>query len=164
MNLYAYVRNNPVKYRDPMGEAADIDKFVQWLDSNAQATSQHSCAKAVRKGLEAGGVDTSNRPQYAKDYGPFLEKNGFIRISDENYSPQKGDMVVFQPGPNPYGHIQVWNGSTWVSDFIQKPDKISPYSNQTPVYNIYRQNVQDPLGFWGNLVENVKKILLGVYK
>ncbi|OGR51349.1 MAG: hypothetical protein A2049_00605 [Elusimicrobia bacterium GWA2_62_23] len=138
-----------------MGEEVDINKFVRWIDANAQLKSQHTCAKAVRQGLEAGGLDVSKRPEMAKDYGAFLEKNGFKVIGPDGYSPQKGDIVVFQPGPNPAGHIQVWNGRTWVSDFVQNPNKVSPYGNQTPSYAIYRQGSH---GFWRSLVQNLKGI------
>jgi RHS repeat-associated protein len=157
-NFYIYALNNPSNLTDLFGEDVDIDKFVEWVNANASERSKGLCAKSIRRGLEAGGLDTANRPIYAKDYGPFLEKNGFTVVSPANYSPKAGDIIVFQPGPSAYGHIQVWSGKTWVSDFTQNPSKISPYATQTPPYTIYRQGSPS---FWMTIKQHLKIFLGG---
>jgi hypothetical protein len=98
----------------------NIDAFVKWMNDHARdkTTSGGKCAPAVRRGLEAGGLDTTGNPVAAKDYGPFLQDRGFTKPPQES-SPQAGDIVVLQPGPSPWGHIQVWNGNQWVSDYMQ---------------------------------------------
>jgi len=52
-------------------------------------------------------------------------------------------MIFQPPGKNPNGHIQVWNGRQWVSDFMQPPTKDYPgpgsfYKNNDPDYQLYR--------------------------
>ena len=100
----------------------NIDKAVNWLDNNAKVVSQHACAKYVRLALEAGGINTNPHPVSAKDYGPFLQGWGFNTLSSTNYSPIKGDIRVFQPYPggSQYGHIDMYNGNQWLSDFKEK--------------------------------------------
>lgn len=167
INFYAYVENDPILFTDPTGNGPDgpcfdISAFVDWLNHHAHNSSQHQCAKYVRMGIEAGGLNTSGRPGVAKDYGPFLVGLGFAPIPQDNYSPQAGDIVVIQPGPSPAGHIEAWSGSQWVSDFRQNPNNISPYRGPTPPYSIYRyphpcppargaSPAQAPLGFWQSL-------------
>ena len=76
----------------------------------------------------------------AKDYGPGLLKAGFrvIEISKES-EIIKGDVVVYpMTRTSPWGHIQVWTGEIWVSDYRQRskyPD--STYYNLTPTYYRY---------------------------
>ena len=62
--------------------------------------------------------------------------------------PEKGDVAVIQGYPGgtadkngvPYGHIQMYNGNQWVSDFYQNhpfyPGK--NYELYEPSYTIYR--------------------------
>lgn len=103
------------------------------------------CATAIRQGLEAGGLNTLGHPRYAKNYGPFLVKLGFDIVNGDDYTPQKGDIRVFEsyPGQVPYaaGHIDMFNGNNWVSDFMEHNNL--PGSNyirfQTP-YQIFRWN------------------------
>ncbi|MFI1772529.1 hypothetical protein [Thalassobellus citreus] len=59
----------------------------------------------------------------------------------ENYVPMAGDIVVIQSyaGGSVHGHIQIYNGTQWVSDFKQSdfwPG--SGYSKNEPSYNIFR--------------------------
>ena len=106
---------------------AAIIRIHKEIDKRADKKSIGSCAKYVRWGLESGGIDTSDRPNYACKYGPFLLRKEFnqINITDPNdYTPIKGDIVVFDTYPGqpkyPAGHIQMYNGEKWVSDFVQR--------------------------------------------
>ena len=113
----------------------DVVKAVTYLTANAYPEYIREkcgyCARAVRTALEAGGIDTSERPKYAKDYGPYLKEWGFNTVDNSSYMPQMGDIRVFQPyeGGNIAGHIDMYNGTQWVSDYIEK----NPYCN-----NFYR--------------------------
>lgn len=119
-----------------------IDDAVKHLDANAHDKSQGQCAKYVRQAIEAGGVTISQpRPLYAKDYGPKLAELGFSKIAAEGYTPQKGDIVVLQPPTGQSaGHIQMYNGSTWESDFVQGTGLYPgpAYRKDEVAYEIYR--------------------------
>jgi len=122
LNFYAYVRNDPANLFDPRGESPclNIDGFLKYMDDKAsgKTTPSGACAQAVRNGLQyGGGLDTTGHPKDAKDYGPFLKRIGFQEVPGS--SPQPGDIMVFQPGPSPFGHVQAWDGKQWVSDYMQ---------------------------------------------
>jgi hypothetical protein len=106
--------------------------MVDYVDQNSKAKSQGRCAYACRKAFEAGGMDTTGRPGSAKDYGPFLLKKGAQVVpSGDGYEAQKGDVAVFDAkDAHPDGHIQIFTGSQWVSDFRQ--NYFSPYKSDTP--------------------------------
>ncbi len=132
----------------PPNDNFNMDRFIASLNRRAGSIPQHECAKYVRMALEAGGADTSMRLGFgeAKDYDNVLKYNGFIPIeiiSEEDYGPQRGDIVIFQPYPggNRAGHIQVWNGKEWVSDFKQ-PRKFWPdsrYEAAKKPFQVYRR-------------------------
>ncbi len=120
----------------------DIAKMVAHANANAEDESQGKCSKYVRLALEAGGGDTSGHPVYAKNWGPTLIKMGFVEVSKEGYTPKLGDVVVLNPpvDDSKPGHIQIFNGSIWVSDFNQSAD-IWPgkaYRTAKKSYWIYR--------------------------
>ncbi|MBI5189203.1 MAG: RHS repeat-associated core domain-containing protein [Nitrospirae bacterium] len=147
LNLMAYVWNNPVYGIDPFGLCAvDTEKMSEWLDNNIEDPKKFpwgrgKCAAHVRQGLEAGGIDTTGHPRYAKDYGPFLKERGFNEISASGYVPQQGDIIVIQPyaGGNIAGHIEEYTGEHWVSDFIQADSWAGPgYRKHQPSRSIYR--------------------------
>ena len=110
-----------------MALTLDINAAIQALNRNAGASSKHQCARYVRMALEAGGMDTSKRPSAAKNY----HLNGYLKsIGFQQYQPQYGgasgyQTINAQPGDievqvyEPYGHICMYNGSIWVSDFRQ---------------------------------------------
>jgi hypothetical protein len=99
-------------------------------------------------GLQAGfgqtptNENTWGLPVPAKDYGPALTGLGFTDVTDDpNYTTQQpGDIAVMQPVPgvtNENGHIAVWNGSQWVSDYMQ--NNFQPYSGVTiNDFRVYR--------------------------
>lgn len=118
------------------------NRFVEWLDSHALTRSAHHCAQYVRKAFEAAGFSTADRPVSgdAGDYGPYLMRHGATRVeADTDYRPEAGDTAVFEKtAEHPAGHIEVFDGERWVSDFRQQG--FSPYRDPatTPAVAIYR--------------------------
>jgi hypothetical protein len=116
-------------------------QLSEWMDAHALTRSSHHCAMYCRMGLEAAGLNTADRPQSgdAGDYGPFLLRHGAQIVPADSYVPQVGDVVVFdKTDQHPFGHIEMYDGSHWVSDFMQH--SISPYRDAatTPPFTIYR--------------------------
>lgn len=103
----------------------------------AHGRSQGRCALYVRKALQAAGYSfTPQESAYMYATNGTLQGAGFVKISKDNYEPQVGDVVVWhRTGKHPHGHIQIYNGSRWVSDFNQP--KFSPYS-QPGSYTVWR--------------------------
>ena len=119
----------------------DNEKAVDALIHNVQQTSIGLCATYVRKALIAGGLNVAPL-RYAKQYFGVLDKKyHFQPISNNNYTPVKGDVSVIQPfsGGNPAGHICMYSGAQWMSDFKQRemyPG--SRYIANRPPYQLYR--------------------------
>ncbi|MGM8884754.1 CHAP domain-containing protein [Psychrobacter sp. 1U2] len=93
----------------------------------AHARSTGYCARYVRKALQSAGYEfTPNPSAYQYATRGTLANAGFTKISN-NMQPQVGDVVVFnRSSRRPHGHIQIFDGNGWVSDFRQ--NGISPYS------------------------------------
>jgi hypothetical protein len=123
----------------------DAGKFATHLTKHAAEHSQSHCAKFVRLALEAGGADTKGHPTPAREYGPTLVRNGFhaITVDDPAKFPfLRGDIVVMEPTKhgNPAGHIAGYDGTNWVSDFVQHgfwPGRA--YEKEKPSYVVYRR-------------------------
>lgn len=119
--------------------AWDVDKAVKHLTSNAQGSSTGKCARYVREAIEAGGV-TLARTLSAKDYGVSLLAAGFSEQSPAPATYAKGDVVVIAGfAAHPHGHIAMYDGSNWVSDFSQSG--LYPganYRKEKPSYKVYR--------------------------
>ncbi|MGD7150387.1 CHAP domain-containing protein [Ralstonia pseudosolanacearum] len=120
----------------------DGNRAANYAVSHAQPHSTGNCAKYVRKAVEWGGI-TLRRTHYAKDYGRSLEEAGFQEVQG---SPRKGDVVVIQPAPgHPAGHMAIYSGTTWVSDFTQNSGNQGfypgpAYRSSQPPYTIYRHD------------------------
>lgn len=107
--------------------AWDINKAIYALNRNAAGSAQHLCARYVRMAIEAGGISTAGRPGSAYQYQWYLPKIGFNKITQiygreeqrawSNSTAKTGDIAVMEHGQ--HGHICMWNGSRWVSDFFQ---------------------------------------------
>ena len=110
--------------RNPKGW--NIQAACQWLHSHAQIKSSGWCARYVRQAIEAGGLSTDGRPGWAWKYIYYLPKIGFKHIATisrtQSFTPQPGDIAVYQKGTNPNvpGHICMWTGMEWASDFRQR--------------------------------------------
>lgn len=116
-----------------------IHRLISWLDAHAHLHSTHHCAASVRRAMEAAGMSTADRPGDAGDYGPFLMRHGAQVIPPESYEPKAGDIAVFdKTEDHPAGHVQIYDGHQWVSDFMQHG--FSPYRDQetTPGVTVYR--------------------------
>ena len=119
----------------------DKNKAATWITAHANASSHGKCATYVRQALEAGGLSTAGHPVDAKNYGPFLQMQGFSKVGMQGYFPQKGDVVVIQnhPGGSPSGDIAFYTGTQWVSDYRQSD--IMPgsfYRRDNPPMQVYR--------------------------
>ena len=114
-------------------------KAAEYVTKNAESKSVGLCAKYVRKAIVAGGI-----PLYqggnAWSYKYLLPLLGFKEIEDVN-DKKVGDIVVFQPiGKRYFGHIAMWNGRQWISDFKQHSIIVhSDYSKDDCEYTIFRK-------------------------
>ena len=103
--------------------AYSVSKAVNYLVAHAYPCYNSECghcARAVREALEAGGLSTVSHPVGACDYDSFLPHLGFHTVDKNTYSPMKGDVIVLEAVPNhPYGHIAMFSGNAWISDFVQ---------------------------------------------
>ena len=97
------------------------------------------CAKYVTNALEKGGIDlrqhqNTREKDYDKayKYGEYLEKEKFLKIPEgKNYTARNGDVKIYQPydafekdgkqypASNKAGHMQMFDGEQWISDFKQ---------------------------------------------
>ena len=120
----------------------DKGAACKYLKDHATISSNHICGKAVRQAIEAGGISTNGRPELAWKYINFLPTIGFKYIFSVPkgatwYAPQRGDIAVYlkNGNPNAPGHICMWSGSHWISDF--KQGSMIVYS-ETKEAHIYR--------------------------
>lgn len=134
--------------------SARAQRVADFATSHAESHSVGKCAGYVRKALDAGGYKPQPQPSaYMYASKNILAKVGFSKI-DKKSPPQKGDIVVWSNVPeHKHGHIQVFNGKQWVSDFKQK--NFSPYRKQTPsqTWTLWRDlgNQQSPQTSQGNV-------------
>ena len=112
----------------------DMDAAVRHLVSNAHQKSQGRCAAYVYHALEAGGFRfTSQASAYMYRNNGVLKSIGYNEISKPS-SFKKGDITVTdRNNDHPHGHIAMWSGSQWISDFFQKSEYVYSY-NQPKVY------------------------------
>ena len=115
------------------------EKAAVYATENAEVKSVGLCALYVRRAMIAGGI-----PLYqggnAWSYKYILPVIGFENVN-ENEGLMVGDIVVFQPiCGRKFGHIAIWNGKQWVSDFKQRSIIVhSDYRNQDCEYAVFRR-------------------------
>ena len=127
----------------PNYEGFNVKAALEWAKKNVGSKSIGHCAKYVRLMMEAGGMSTAGRPGSAYQYAGYLPKKGFKHIATlygkqqqadwSKSSAQPGDIAVMAHGK--HGHICMWTGVQWVSDFVQ--NNMWPYSGDGNV-NIFR--------------------------
>jgi len=116
----------------------NVDKAVTHLNEHALSRSHNCCAWFVMRALNAGGCNVFIFPAYM--YSNVLPHYNFEEVKTNHY--EKGDVVVFpKVKGHPYGHIAMWNGNQWVSDFKQKGMIVNKaYKNVT--YKVFRHKNQ----------------------
>lgn len=125
------------------GAQWNLDTLATVVTKNAQGRkASGKCALFVRKALEAaqmqsffaGGLGNAN------EMGRPLENMGWIAVGQNVKNVKKGDISLFMktntPAGQKYGHIAIFNGTQWVSDFIQ--NSVQPNSKDNLTYTIYR--------------------------
>jgi surface antigen len=137
----------------------DAQNAAQYIQDNAESHSTGRCAHYVTDALnndDGGGLDiVAPDSGNAKDYGPSLENQGFQPVASSahtddqgatypptGYTPQTGDVVVMDTYPsskNQAGHMAMYDGTQWVSDWEQRSFwPSSHYSSYGSSYVIYR--------------------------
>lgn len=122
--------------------AYDAVGAANYAFSHAHSKSTGNCAKYVRHAIEWGGVSVAPTGN-AKDYGSRLQAAGFFEVTG---APIKGDVVVIQAiTDHPHGHMAIFDGHIWISDFKQRPGLQGFYPGDAyraarPPYKIYRHH------------------------
>ena len=116
------------------------EEAARYATEHAEKKSVGMCALYVRKAIISGGI-----PLYvggdAWSYKYTLPILNFHQVGKTS-EREVGDIVVFQPiGGRKYGHIAIWNGKQWVSDFKQRNLIVhSDYLKEGADYTIYRRD------------------------
>ena len=122
----------------------DLNAAIAHLQNSAFEHSKSRCGEFVHNAIDAGGItlNTSYNPhgKSASGYGPILRHAGFRTVAPSE-EPQKGDVVVFQPvDGHPDGHVAMFDGKQWISDFRQRDIFAGPdYRNIRAPYVLYRR-------------------------
>lgn len=112
---------------------------AEYATRNAEKRSAGLCAYYVRKAINAGGVPLFKCGS-AWHYKYVLPVLNFHQVGKQA-EREVGDIVVFQPiGGRKFGHIAMWNGKQWVSDFKQRNFIVhSDYTKEGCEYAIFRR-------------------------
>lgn len=122
-------------------EKACIFLFTKASPSYNKETCGH-CAAAVRSAVDFAFNCHIERREAAKDYAPSYEKIGFKKVftysgvNKKDYHPKAGDISIIQYEPD--GHICMFNGKIWISDFIQ-----SDGGSKLPLAAMYGGKIRD---------------------
>lgn len=101
---------------------------AQYATKHANEHSIGYCARYVANALEAAGLKFQRQPSaYMYHRNGILSKAGFGLVSKgmQGYTPEIGDVcVVDRFNSHEHGHICIWNGKNWVSDFVQRTPNV----------------------------------------
>ena len=103
----------------------NIDSAVEYLISHSHTHSTKYCAKYVADALNAGNLQFNRQPSaYLYHTNGTLLNLGFKQIS-KPINPQKGDIYVQnKTNSHVHGHIAMYSGQQWISDFRQTTDQV----------------------------------------
>ena len=112
----------------------DKKKAAMYIRTHHLEKSHTCCAWYVMRAMQSGGCPIGILPAWAYKY--VLPIYGFEEVPKESYKPELGDIVVFKAVKNhQWGHIAMYDGNNWISDFKQRSMYV--YSKHNG-YNIFR--------------------------
>ena len=133
-------------------EEYNLKKACEWLQQNSQMGSQGKCAKFVRLAIEKGFNDpksTNGRPNWAWKYIYFLPTIGFEKVlhhvkGKTDYIPEKGDIAVYKKNndENVPGHICMYTGTQWCSDFKQRSMYVYSSTNEADIFRYKGKKIE----------------------
>ncbi|AZU98541.1 LysM domain protein [Acinetobacter baumannii] len=133
----------PEASADKKGAQWDLDKLAEVVTKNAQGRkSTGECALYVRKALQAAQLENffAGGLGNANEMPPRLVQMGWIAVGQNVKNVKKGDIAVFQRTNTrlgqKYGHVCIFTGTQWVSDFIQSG--VQPNRSDNLTYTVYR--------------------------
>lgn len=134
------------------------EKAISVLRANVPVSqpSLGLCAHYTRIAIEAGGVKLQHHVS-AKDYGRSLLAVGFVKVPKGHYTHQAGDVGIVHPIPgHPHGHMAMFDGSVWISDFRQHHGLYpgAKFRQLKLGYDIYRYQT-----LWDSAAENVMPLM-----
>lgn len=106
---------------------------------NSTRYSKGRCARAVNDAFAEAGLEGKFGRGHAFQKRNMLKSQGWAELPADT-KPKIGDVIVISNGPpltgasREYGHVAVWNGKAWVSDFDQ--------THTGP--NVYKKYLNDP--------------------
>jgi len=104
----------------------DIQAAVDHIVGHAlPSPGAGQCGTHVLDSLAAGGLRVPRGKESAYMYKDVLLNNGWEVVTDGSLQP--GDVEIYDKveGKHPHGHMQMWTGNGWYSDFGQKGE--DPY-------------------------------------
>lgn len=113
----------------------DKEKAVNHITTHHLEKSHSCCAWYVMRAMQEGGCPIGILPAWAYKYA--LPLYGFEEIPKDGYVPQIGDIVVFAAvGKHIWGHIAMYDGAVWISDFKQKSMYVYSQHNGYALFRI----------------------------
>lgn len=125
------------------GRAIDVQKALDHINHAAGRHSQGRCARFVNDAIVAGGARNYGRG-HAYQTGRSMLAAGFHDVTGGATSPfdivpEPGDVVVFdRRRGHEYGHVAMWNGTEWVSDFHQEKGILVSDAYRSGGFRVYR--------------------------
>jgi len=109
---------------------------ASYARSRAKSKSISKCAAYVADALQKAGFSFKRQGSaYMYHTNGILKGIGFKEISKQ--TPKKGDIAVEEKtSSHVHGHIQIYDGSNWVSDFVQK--SVNVHSKNAGKIHYYR--------------------------
>jgi hypothetical protein len=105
-----------------------IDEAIDYLKKNAKYKTQGKCAKYIADALEEGGLKFNRQPSAYMYHTKGILRELDFKIIERPSNPEKGDIYVQdRTESHPHGHIAMFCGDNWISDFIQNSDQIYSY-------------------------------------